>query len=96
MKKTWEGIRELIGQQKKYHKSISAVRTNSSSLLVNDPSKIANIMNFPFASCGHQLAAKLPHSEKHFSDYLTPKSDAGSFVFQPNEPEEIITEILTL
>ena len=96
MKKTWEGIRELIGQQKKYHKSISAVRTNSSSLLVNDPSKIANIVNFHFASCGHQLAAKLPHSEKHFSDYLTPKNDAGSFVFRPNEPEEIITEILTL
>ena len=28
MKKTWEGIRELIGQQKKYRKSISAVRAN--------------------------------------------------------------------
>ena len=27
---------------------------------------IANIMNFHFATCGHHLAAKLPHSEKHF------------------------------
>ena len=96
MKKTWEGIRELIGRQKKDRKSISAVRANSSSPLVNDPSKIANIMNFHFASCGHHLAAKLQHSEKHFSDYLTPRNDAGSFVFRPIEPEEIVTEILTL
>ena len=71
MKKTWEGIGELIGRQKKYPKSISAVRANSSSPLVNNLSKIANIINFHFASCGHHLAAKLPHSKKHFSDYLT-------------------------
>ena len=58
MKKTWEGIRELIGRQKKYCKSISAVGANSSSPLVNDTSKIANNMNFHFATCGHHLAAK--------------------------------------
>ena len=81
MKKTWQGIQELIGRQKKYCKSISAVRANSSSPLVNDPFKIANIMNFHFATCGHHLAAKLAHSEKHFSDYLTPRNDAGSFMF---------------
>ena len=96
MKKIWQGIRELIGRQKKYCKSISAVRANSSSPLVNDPSKIANIMNFHFATCGHHLAAKLPYSEKHFSDYLTPRNDAGSFMFRPVEPEKIISEILTL
>ena len=89
MKKTWEGIRELIGQQKKYRKSTSAVRANSPSPLVNDPSKIANVMNFHFQSCGHQLAAKLRHSEKHFSDYPTPQNDAGAFVLRPIEPEEI-------
>ena len=72
------------------------MRANSSSPLVNDPSRIANIMNFHFASCGHHLNAKLQHSEKHFSDYLTPRNDAGSFVFRPIEPEEIVTEILTL
>ena len=72
MKKTREGIRELIGQQKKYRNSISAVRANSSSPLVNNPSKIANIMNFLFASCGHQLAAKLLHSNKSYGLYLYP------------------------
>ena len=82
MKRTWEGIRELIGRQRKYRKSISAVRANSSSPLVNDPSKTAIIMNFHFASCNHHLAAKLPHSEKHFSDHLTLQNDAGFFVFR--------------
>ena len=72
------------------------MRANSSSPLVNNPSKIANIMNFLFASCGHQLAAKLLHSKQHFSDYLTPRNDEVSFVFRPIEPEEIVTEILTL
>jgi len=68
MRKTWEGIGELIGRQKKYCKSISAVRANSSSPLFNDLSKIANIINFHFAS-----------SKKHVSDYLTPRNDAGSY-----------------
>ena len=45
MKKTWEGIRELIGHQRKSCKSINALRDNRSSPLVYEPDKIANIMN---------------------------------------------------
>ena len=46
------------------------IRTTPLSPLVHEPSKIANILNSHFASCGHRLAAKLPHSEKHFSEFL--------------------------
>ena len=58
---------------------------------------MSNILNSHFASCGHRLAAKLPHSEKHFSDYLNGYSNtAESFVFHPVEASEIISEILNL
>ena len=96
MKKTWEGIRELIGHQKKSCKSINALRDNRSSPLVYEPVKIANIMNSHFALCGHRLAAKLPHSEKHYSDYLTNRNVPGSFAFHLVESDEIITEIMAL
>ena len=95
IKKTWEGIRELIGHQKK-SKSINALRDNRSSPLVYEPDKIANIMNSHFALCGHRLAAKLPHSGKHYSAYLTNRNAPGSFAFHLVETAEIITEIIAL
>ena len=53
-------------------------------------------MNSHFALCGHRLAAKLPHSEKHYSDYLTNRNVPGSFAFHLVESDEIITEIMAL
>ena len=72
------------------------------SPLVHEPSKIANILNSHFASCGHRLAAKLPHSEKHFSEFLgktrNPKLQMqyGSFAFLPVEPIEVEQELFAL
>ena len=97
MKKTWKGIRELMGRQKKSNKSVNALRTDRFSPLIHEPSKLANIMNSHFASCGHRLAAKLPHSEKHFSDFLDDQhSEIGSFSFHPVEPINIEWEIMAL
>ena len=61
-------------------------------------------MNNHFASCGHRLAAKMPHSEKHFSEYLPKQnidyknivSQHGSFAFFPVTPSEIELEITLL
>ena len=91
MKKTWEGIRNVIGCRKKSCKTINALRANRFSPLVTAPTKIANILNSHFASCGHRLAAKLPHSEKHFSDYFfnNPFRLSNSFVFYPDESSEV-------
>ena len=97
MKKTWEGIRNLIGRGKNKRKPIKAIKSDSSSPLVHDHFKMSNILNSHFASCGHRLAAKLPHSEKHFSDYLNGSSNtAETFVFHPVQAPEIISEILNL
>ena len=96
MKKTWDGIRELIGGKRGNRKSINAIRVNKSSPLVHEPSKVANIMNAHFATSGQRLAAKIPHSEKHFSNYLPTPNDPDSFVFHLVEPREISMEIILL
>ena len=65
MKKTWEGIQDILDRKKSLCKTISVLRNNHGSPLVHNPSKIPNMLNLYFASCGSLLAAKLPHSEKH-------------------------------
>ena len=60
MKKTWEGIRELIERNKK-HKPINAIWDSPSFHVTHMPLKV-NILNSHFASCGHRVAAKLPQT----------------------------------
>ena len=68
MKQTWIGINELINRGKKKMKSINALKGPNSSQLIHDPSKLPTILNQHFATCGSALAAKLPHSERHYSE----------------------------
>ena len=101
MKKTWDGIREQIGRNKKHKKHINAIRAILSSHVTHKPLKVANILNSHFASCGHRLAAKLPQSEKHFTDYLVidegqPSDHLKSFAFLPVDQAEISYEIIML
>ena len=62
--------------------------------VVHDPKKLPSILNKHFASCGATLAAKLPHSERHFSEFLAyrPKT----FYFLPVTPGEVESEISLL
>ena len=76
----------------------------ANSQLIHDPQKISTILSNHFAFCGHRLAAKMPHSEKHFSEYLPKQntdyenivSQHGSFAFFPVTPSEIELEITLL
>ena len=105
MSKKWEGIREILGRNSKTKKNINAVRQDSNAQLTFDPTKISNIINHHFASCGQRLAAKIPHSEKHYSIYLPDQimdssanasQQQGSFVFIPVTARDIEIEIITL
>ena len=49
-----------------------------------------------FATTGQRIAAKLPHSEKHFSDYFSSESinkPANSFAFYNVQPTEVMLGI---
>ena len=105
MSKKWEGIREILGRNSKTKKNINAVRQDSNAQLTFDPTKISNIINHHFASCGQRSAAKIPHSEKHYSTYLPDQimdsstnasQQQGSFAFIPVTAQDIELEIITL
>ena len=94
MKKTWAGISELINRGRKKMKKIPALRDESNGRLIHDPKKLSSILNKHFASCGSTLAAKLPHSERHFSEFLV--NSPMTFYFDPVTPGEVESEISLL
>ena len=63
MKKTWEGINELLYRRKRNFKNITQLKDRGN--IVKEASLIPNILNKHFASVGTRLASKLPPSPKH-------------------------------
>ena len=63
-------LRTVINRARKKVKNISALKDENSGQLIHDPRKSPTVMNKHFASCGAILAAKLLHSECHFSEYF--------------------------
>ena len=67
----------------------------NSGQLIHDPKKLPTVMNKHFASCRAILAARLPHSERHFSKYFD-HSCQKTFYFNPVPPAERESEISLL
>ena len=82
----------LIVEGKKM-KKIPALRDETNGRLIHDPMKLSSILNKHFASCGSTLAAKLPHSERHFSEFLVNSPMTFYFVQVPVTPGEVESEI---
>ena len=81
MKKTWQGINELIHRRKQNLKVIAALKDfNNRNKIVKESSGIPNIINERFATVGNRLANRLPIP----LDYVDKsKSPISSFFFQP-------------
>ena len=88
IKKTWEGINNLINR-KKHKKSISTIKNPQTQGLSYDPLEQANILNAYFASVGHRIASNMQASNRRFSEYLPITDYHGSFVFKPVLTKEI-------
>ena len=67
LKKTWDGIRDLINVSKKSSTKISKLIQDRT---FTDNSDIANKMNDFFVNIGSSVEAKIPDSKKAFHDYL--------------------------
>ena len=66
MKKTWQGINELLHRRKKSLKVISALKDlNNRNKIVKEGSRILNIINKHFATVGNRLANNLPIPQRH-------------------------------
>ena len=68
IKKTWEGIRQLININKK--KSISIRYINHENLSTSDNKEMANAFNSFYANIGNSIENKIPNSQTNFTHYL--------------------------
>ena len=95
MKKTWEGINNILGRKWRNAKPINSIQnSNVGNTVTSDPSEICNIFNSYFASVGSKLAKKLPPARRPHLDFLSQtNSPESSFVFDPVTPEEVKLKI---
>ena len=95
MKKTWEGINNVLARKPKNTKPITSIKvpTNNDSVTC-DQRKIANVLNDHFASVGPKLANKLPTVQRNYSDFMNKaNSPVSSFAFNLVTPAEVELEI---
>ena len=88
MKKTWEGINELLNRQ------VSTLQRPNNSGVTQNPAEITNIFNHYFASIGPRLARNISSPRKNFQDYLAGTNHYKSFFFDPVSSSEVDMEIL--
>ena len=93
MKKTWEGINELLNRQRN-RKQVSTLQRPNNSGVTQNPAEITNIFNHYFASIGPRLARNIPSPRKNFQDYLAGTNYYKSFFFDPVSSSEVDMEIL--
>ena len=96
MKRTWEGINNLINKKKRKEKIIHRLKKLDENIFSSHQSEIPDILNKHFATIGHQLASKIPPCSTHFSQYLPQRAGASSFLFHPVLSHEIQAEIMSL
>ena len=93
MKKTWEGINELLNRQRN-RKQVSTLQRPNNSGVTQNPAEITNIFNHYFASIGPRLARNIPSPRKNFQDYLAGTNYYKSFFFDLVSASEVDMEIL--
>jgi len=70
IKKTWEGIRQLVNINKNKSVSIKLLKNENNSD-ITDNKEMANSFNNFFSNIGNSVEKKIPRSQKCFSSYLT-------------------------
>ena len=93
MKKTWEGINELLNRQRN-RKQVSALQRPNNSGVTQNPAEITNILNHYFASIGPRLARNISPPRKNFQDYLAGTNHYKSFFVDPISSSDVDLEIL--
>ena len=93
MKKTWEGINELLNRQRN-RKQVSTLQRPNNSGVTQNPAEITNIFNHYFASIGPRLARNISSPRKNFQDYFAGTNHYKSFFFDPVSLSEVDMEIL--
>ena len=98
MRKTWQAINALLNRRRRSSKPINKLKDPQiNNSIVDDPSRIPNIINKYFSSVGNNLATKMPQAKYSYMKYLNnSKSPDTSFFFEPVTSHEVKLEILSI
>jgi hypothetical protein len=88
IRKTWSTINQVLGRERNKESLPSFFISNQN--ILSDTFEIAEGFNNFFSNIGPELAANIPPSNKHFSDYLSPAIEEN-FIFA-NVTKEIVLE----
>ena len=71
MKKTLEGINNVLARKLKNTKPINFIKDrNDNDSVTSDPSRIPNVLNDHFASVGPKLAFKSQTVQRNYFDFM--------------------------
>ena len=84
MKKTWEGINNLLNRNKKKPVRINAIKQPTGNIITkNIKTCIPNIINGHFTNIGPNLAKQLPTPEMPFIEFLDKNKSPMTSFFSP-------------
>ena len=86
MKKTWDGIRNLINVSKKSSTNINQIIYDDETF--TDNKGISQALNNYFTNVGPSIEKKIPKSKKPFSSYLG-EANPSNIILNPCDAEEI-------
>ena len=84
MKKTWEGIRDLINVTKKTSTNITKLFKDK---VISDNRDISNTINNFFVNIGTSVESKIPPSQKPFNEYLNARNPISLTLLECTEEE---------
>ena len=97
MKKTWEGVNDLINRKRKNSKHITSLKCPKRNISSSNVSEFPNIFNKHFSLVGHELTSKMPNSSSTLShEYLLNSTNPYSFAFNYASPKELELEIMAI
>ena len=96
MKKTWSGINEIMGRNKRKSKPIVGLKRLNGSGVAQNAAELPNVLNDFFSTVGPKLAANVPDANCHHKEYLANFNLTSSFFFELVIPSDIELEISLL
>ena len=95
MQKTWKGINELLGNQRRKSRLLTKLKDRSNNnQITENPPQLPNILSKHFANVGNLLASKLPKKDNYMS-YLSKLKSPDSSFFIKHITLEVKREILS-
>ena len=96
MKKTWEGINNLINRKGTNSKNITSLRCSEKNIVSSNTLEFPNIFDKYFSSVGQDMASKMPNSLNSYTDYLPIINIPNPFVFHRVSPTELELEVMLI